>query len=83
MSFMIGHPKELYAITKGHLSSLSGIPSPSVSGFNGLVISPFGLAGVFGLSTPVNSSPFVKPSLSQSNANQAELTLATTCLTVS
>ena len=41
----------------GFGSVLSGFPSPSESGFSGFV-------------PPVVSTPFVKPSLSQSNADQ-------------
>ena len=44
----------------------SEIPSPSVSTRLGLVVLPFGLAGVEGSSTPVVSSALVSPSLSQS-----------------
>ena len=45
-------------------------PSPSVSISNGSVMFPAGSAGVDGSSTPVVSSAFVNPSLSQSKSFQ-------------
>ena len=47
-------------------SSPSVTPSPSVSGFCGSVVLPFGSFGVDGSSIPVVSSLLVRPSISQS-----------------
>lgn len=62
MLIVVALPGEAFAVSlvavgaSGCGSVLSGLPSPSESGFNGFVPS-------------ITSSPFVTPSLSQSNAD--------------
>ncbi|CAN0513831.1 unnamed protein product, partial [Ectocarpus sp. 12 AP-2014] len=62
-------PNELQSLlgsVPSKASCPSEIPSPSVSTTLGSVVLPLGFAGVDGSSTPVVSSSFVNPSLSQS-----------------